>query len=128
VKASSEPSIDGTSRRPDFSLTYEGKKYYYNIKVVSINATSAELDPNRTLEMAAQAKQLKYKGLGPCFRPLVFSAGGLIEKQASSEYKRLQKSLGRSSSKWLDSIISLILLRTRAISRASLISKINDTH
>jgi len=128
VKATIEPNISGSSLRPDFSLLAKGRIYYYDVKIVAVNANSAELDPIRSLESAARDKELKYRELGPSFRPLIFSSGGLMAKGASSLYKKLQKSLGRASSKWLDSTLSLALLRARYTSRLSLISSLGTTH
>ena len=50
----------------------------------------------------AKEKQLKYASLGPFFHPLVFSAGGLMEKGTSETYKSLQKQLGPIAASFLD--------------------------
>ena len=87
--------------------------------VVAIGKDLANEDPYSTLNQAVLAKNAKYSTLGPSFRPLVISAGGLLARQTSKEYKQLQRLIGPSST-YMDSRISLILLRTRANARQSL--------
>jgi hypothetical protein len=115
-----EPTIEGLSIRPDLVIATANDRIYYDIKVVAINADSAETDPYSTLKLAEQAKIAKFSRLGPSFRPLVFSPGGLLAKETSLEYKRLQRLLPPSGVNYLDSTISLVLLRARARARNSL--------
>ena len=120
TKTTLEPAITGTNIRPDFAITTPSYKYYYDVKIVAISADSAVLDPYSTLNLAAQEKKLKYKVLGPSFKPLVFSSGGLLAKESSTEYKKFQDLIGPSAASFLDSTISLVLLRTRARARNSI--------
>jgi len=120
ITTSIEPAIDGIATRPDLVITTSSTRIYYDVQIVAINADSAEVDPYSTLDEAANAKSVKYARLGPSFRPLIFSAGGLLSKDTSLEYKRLQKLLSPSAANYLDSTISLVLLRARALARNSL--------
>ncbi len=115
-----EPTIEGLSTRTDLVITSKSNRHYYDIQVVAINAETAEQDPYLTLDQAARAKSVKYNALGPSFKPLIFSAGGLLSKETSVEYKRLQRLAGPSAANYLDNTISLVLLRTRAKARNSL--------
>ena len=77
------------NKRPDFAITTTGSKLYFDIKIVAISADSAHSDPYTTLNLAVQEKKAKYLILGPAFRLLVFSSGGLLAKNTSLEYKKL---------------------------------------
>jgi hypothetical protein len=121
-----EPRIDPTDPRalgdlrPDFSVTLGASKYYYDVQVVAINKDSSKDDAYATLAEAANEKRRKYSALGPFFRPLIFSAGGLLDKDSAQAYKALQKLLGPTTTAWLDSSIGLDLLRARATSATSI--------
>jgi hypothetical protein len=120
IKALKEPTIEGLDVRPDLVVATATSKLFYDVQIVAINADSADTDPYRTLEIAEKAKIAKYSKLGPSFRPLIFSSGGLLSKKSSVEYKKIQTLVGPAASYYLDSSISLILLRTRAQARNSL--------
>jgi hypothetical protein len=106
--------------RADFSVLLGTSRYYYDVQVVAINKDSARTDPYSTLAEAAAAKKRRYASLGVFFKPLIFSAGGLMEKDTAKTYKGLQKLLGPSSAKWLDTTIALALTQARALSAASI--------
>ncbi|KAH6949759.1 hypothetical protein BKA56DRAFT_506605, partial [Ilyonectria sp. MPI-CAGE-AT-0026] len=116
-----EPAIDPlASLRADFSILLGGCRTYYDIQVVAINAESAKETAQETLARAAAAKRLKYASLGPYFQPLIFSAGGLLEKDSAQAYKALQHLIGPVGAFQLDTTIGLTLSRTRAQSAASI--------
>jgi hypothetical protein len=100
--------------RADFSVVLGTSKYYYNIQVVAINKDSTREQAAATLTEAADKKRRKYSCIGAFFHPLIFSAGGLIEKSTVQAYKSLQKLLGPVGSKWLDNQIAITLVQTRA--------------
>jgi hypothetical protein len=116
-KVSNSPTND---LRADFSVKLGTSRYYYDIQVVAINKASARLEAQETLTEAANAKRLKYQALGGFFHPLIFSAGGLMEKDTAQAYKGLQKLLGPINSQWLDNQIALILARFRATAASSI--------
>ena len=115
-----EPTVGSGDLRADFAATLGTSRYYYDVKVVSLAKESGKEDPHETLRVAAEAKKLKYRSLGAFFHPLVFSSGGLLEKESAQAYKNLQKTVGPTAASWLDSSISLALLRTQASSAASI--------
>jgi hypothetical protein len=119
IKTTIEPIVEGLAIRPDLLMTTITKNIYYDIKVVAISADSSHIDPYKALDLADQDKRRKYSSMGPSFRPLIFSAGGLLSKETSIEYKKLQGLIG-ASAPYLDQAIALILLRARARSRNSL--------
>lgn len=90
------------------------------MQIVAINKDSARDDAYATLAEAAAEKRRKYSALGPFFTPLIFSAGGLMEKETAKAYKSLQKLLGPAAAKWLDSSLGMTLTKTRATSAASI--------
>ena len=117
-----EPSPVGppTALRADFSATIGTSRYYYDIQVVAINKASGRDEALSTLEEAALEKRRKYRALGPAFQPLIFSAGGLMEKSTAQAYKGLQALIGPTASHFLSTSISLILLKARVNSAASI--------
>lgn len=121
LQVEEEPPISqDATLRADFAITTENSRYYYDIQVVAIGKESARTDPYSTLTEAAEAKKRKYRGLGPYFRPLIFSAGGLMEKETAKSYKALQALLGPIGSAFLSTSIAIILAKTRAISALSI--------
>lgn len=93
---------------------------YYDIQVVAINKDSAWEDAYATLAEAAAEKKSKYAALGPRFKPLIFSAGGLRNKNSAQAYKSLQKCLTRLQlSGWMRAL-RLFSRKTRAIASTSI--------
>jgi hypothetical protein len=99
-------------------------RHYYDVQIVAINKDSAREDAYSTLTEAADEKRRKYSALGAFFHPLIFSAGGLMEKDTSKAYKGLQKLLGPIKAQWLDSLIALTLTQARAQAAASIAREI----
>jgi hypothetical protein len=121
LEVETEPLIGpNTSLRADFSAILGTSRYFYDVKVVAINASSAREEALATLAKAADDKRRKYASLGPFFHPIVISAGGLMEKSTAQTYKSLQKLIGPSAASWLDTAIGLALTKTRAASAASI--------
>lgn len=120
VQQQIEGADNSTLLRADFSILVGTSRYYYDVQIVAINKDSAKEDAFSTLEEAAKAKQRKYKELGNFFHPLIFSAGGLMEKTTAQTYKGLQKLLGPIRAKWLDSQIAITLIKSRAIAAMSI--------
>jgi Reverse transcriptase (RNA-dependent DNA polymerase) len=114
-----EPMIEGIATRTDLLITTESSRIYYDVKIAAVNADSAETDPYKTLDRKEAEKVRKHAVLGPSFRPLVFSAGGLTSRKTSIEYKKLQKLAGPTAD-FMDASLSLVLLRARAKARNSL--------
>jgi hypothetical protein len=114
-----EPT-ESTARRTDFSVLLGSSRYYYDVQIVAVNKDSARDDAHATLSEAAAEKRRKYSSLGPFFKPLIFSAGGLMEKDTAQAYKGLQKLLNPAAVRWLDSSLGLILTKTRAYSASSI--------
>ncbi|XMA08903.1 hypothetical protein WAI453_001694 [Rhynchosporium graminicola] len=110
------------SKRPDFSVLIGTSRHYYDVQIVAINKDSAREEAYATLTEAANAKQLKYKDLGPVFHPLIISAGGLMEKDTAKTYRALQGLLGPSRARWLDSFIATSLTQARGIAATSIIA------
>ena len=75
--------------RADFSVLSGTSRYYYDVQVVATNKDSARDDPYSTLDEAYQEKVRKYSALGLYFKPLIFSAGGLMAKETAQTYKSL---------------------------------------
>jgi hypothetical protein len=69
-----------TSLQANFSTILGTSCYFYNIKVIVINANLLKEEALKTLVKAADDKRRKYTALGPFFHPIVISAGGLIEQ------------------------------------------------
>ena len=111
---------DPTELRADFSVLIGNNRHYYDVQIVAVNKDSGRDNPYSTLTEAADAKRRKYKALGAFFRPLIFSAGGLMEKDTAHAYKALQKLVGPARAHWLDNSIALALTQARAISAASI--------
>ncbi|XMA12782.1 hypothetical protein WAI453_005573 [Rhynchosporium graminicola] len=129
LKVESEPTPATTgsrqpenSKRPDFSVLIGTSRHYYDVQIVAINKDSAREEAYATLTEAANAKQLKYKDLGPVFHPLIISAGGLMEKDTAKTYRALQGLLGPSRARWLDSFIATSLTQARGIAATSIIA------
>ncbi|MCW7072258.1 MAG: reverse transcriptase domain-containing protein [Methanophagales archaeon] len=121
LQVEEEPQISqDATLRADFAITTENSRYYYDVQVVAIGKESARTDPYSTLTEAADAKRRKYRSLGPYFRPLIFSAGGLMEKETAKSYKALQALLGPTGSDFLSTTIALILAKSRAFSALSI--------
>src|SRR5687767_11746013 len=115
-----EAPVPQAPPRADFAVTLGNTRYFYDVQIVAINKQSARTEAAATLQEAAAEKQRKYKGLGHCFKPLIVSAGGLMEKETAQTYKGLQRLIGSVAAAWLDSQISYTLVKTRAISAASI--------
>ena len=115
-----EPKATLEGLRADFALNIGNSRYFYDIQVVSLTKDSAKGDPYSTLIEAAEEKRRKYSALGTFFRPLIFSAGGLMEPTTAKAYKELQHLLTPSIASWLDTMVGLALVKTRAISAASI--------
>jgi hypothetical protein len=109
-----------SSLRADFAISLGTSRYYYDVQVVALTKESAKDDPYSTLAEAAAAKRQKYSALGAFFKPLIFSAGGLMEKETAKAYKELQQLLSPVAASWLDASIALALTKTRASSAASI--------
>ncbi|KAI7908474.1 reverse transcriptase [Pyricularia oryzae] len=119
------PILSGIRRDPnglraDFAVINGISKYYYDVQIVAINKDSANADPFVTLTEAANEKRRKYPFLDPFFHPIIISAGGLMEKSTAQAYKQLQKLIGPVASHWLDTSISLALLRSRTTAAISI--------
>jgi hypothetical protein len=99
--------------RADFSILTGTSRYYYDVQIVAINKDSGRLDPYSTLTAAAEEKRRKYSALGLFFKPLIFSAGGLMEKDTAKTYKGLQRLVGPKNANWLDTSLALILTQAR---------------
>lgn len=108
------------SLRADFAATLGNTRIYYDVQVVAINKPSAKPEALATLQEAAAEKQRKYSAIGHCFKPLIFSSGGLMEKETAQAYKALQHLIGPVAANWLDTQISYTLAKTRAVSAASI--------
>ena len=106
--------------RADFSVLTGTNRVYYDVQIVALNKDSARNDPYETLEEAYREKQLKYRVLGQAFKPLIFSAGGLMSRDTAQSYKSLQRLIGPQSAKWLDKSIALILTQARATAASSI--------
>jgi hypothetical protein len=116
-----EPRVQQeSSLRADFAVTIGNSRYFYDIQIVVISKDSAREDPYSILKEAADEKRRKYQSLGTFFHPLIFSAGGLMERETSQTYKQLQGLLGPFAASQLDSAITLVLTNTRATSAASI--------
>ncbi|KAB5581299.1 hypothetical protein GE09DRAFT_948992, partial [Coniochaeta sp. 2T2.1] len=116
---SAEPT-EPTARRADFSVLLGSSRYYYDIQIVAVNKDSARDDVFADLSEAAAEKKRKYRALGPFFKPLIFSAGRLMEKETAQAYKALQRLLNPAVVRWLDSSLGLTLTKTRAFSASSI--------
>jgi hypothetical protein len=121
LEVQKEPLVDkATSLRADLAVTLETSRYYYDIQIVAISKDSAREDPYETLREAAEEKRRKYRCLGTFFQPIIISAGGLMDLDTAKTYQKLQELIGPIAAGQLDSSISLTLIRTRAISAASI--------
>ena len=114
------PTAATTALRADFSATIGASRYYYDIQVVAVNKASGREEALATLEEAAQEKRRKYSSLGPLFQPLIFSAGGLMEKSTAQAYKGLQALIGPIAAHFLSTSIALTLIKARVNSAASI--------
>jgi hypothetical protein len=116
-----EPSVAPNSDlRADFSVLIGTSPYYYDVQIVAINKDSSREDAYSTLAEAAEEKKRKYSCLGSYFKPLIFSAGGLMAAETADHYKGLQKLLGPSRSNWLSNSLAFILTRARAVAATSI--------
>jgi hypothetical protein len=59
------------------------------VQIVAINKDSARDDAYETLAEAVAEKKRKYRAFGPFFVPLIFYAGGLMDKDSAQAYKSL---------------------------------------
>ncbi len=114
------PTAPPTARRADFSATIGTSRYYYDVQVVAVNKASGRDEALATLEEAALEKRRKYSALGPLFQPLIFSAGGLMEKSTAQAYKGLQALIGPTAAHFLSTSIALTLTRARVTSAGSI--------
>ena len=106
--------------RADFSILCGSSRNYYDVQIVAVNKDSAREGAYATLTEAAEEKKRKYRALGRCFFPLIFSAGGLMQEDLGKAYKGLQKLLTTPNAAWLDSCIGVALTKARAISAVSI--------
>ena len=83
--------------------------------VASVACRSARALPLDTLAAKARAKLLKYRHFGRSFKPLVWSAGGLMDRDS---YRDIQLRVGPMAAAWMDKRIALALLRFRPRARA----------
>jgi len=120
LEVAEEPLVGAGELRADFSVLLGTSRYYYDVQIVAINKDSARQDAFDTLTEAANEKRRKYSALGAFFEPMIFSAGGLMEKDTAKAYKKLQKLLGPARAQWLDTQIALTLTQARAISAGSI--------
>jgi hypothetical protein len=120
LEVAEEPQVGTNELRADFSVLLGTSRYYYDVQIVAINKDSARQDAFETLTEAANEKRRKYTALGAFFEPMIFSAGGLMEKDTAKAYKKLQKLLGPTRAQWLDTQIALTLTQARAISASSI--------
>jgi len=130
LKVEREPIVaeiqpgDPNPLRADFSVQIGVSRFFYDVQIVAINKDSARKDAAATLTEAAEEKRRKYKVLGTSFKPLIFSAGGLMEKDTAQAYKGLQALIGPSNARWLDKTIALALTQARAQAAASIAKSI----
>ncbi|CAD0096311.1 unnamed protein product [Aureobasidium vineae] len=113
-KVTLEPQGDYRGIRTDIRIDNPKGTTYLDVSIISLGKETARKDPNSTLSAAERAKKLKYQTLGRAFKPFILSQGGLLGKETSQTYKEFQKSLGPSTSEWLDKYISTTLVRLRA--------------
>jgi hypothetical protein len=109
-----------TQKRTDFSVLLGTSRYHYDVQIVAINKDSSSTDAHQTLTKAANEKKRKYSNLGGFFKPMIFSAGGLMEKETAQSYKGLQRLLGPTKAKWLDNTIAMILVQARVQAATSI--------
>ena len=134
LKVEEEPIVgeirpnDPNPLRTDFSVLLGTSRYYYDVQIVAVNKDSAREDAYSTLTEAASEKKRKYSSLGAFFHPLIFSAGGLMEKATAQAYKGLQKLLGPQKAAWLDTTIALALTQARAQAATSIARNNPRTH
>lgn len=124
LKVIEEPKVpngEGAPLCPDFSVMLGTSRYYYDVQVVALTKDSAKEGAYETLSEAAAAKKRKYKDLAPFFVPLIFSAGGLMEKETAKAYKSLQKLIGPTAASFLDRRVGITLAKSRAISAVSIL-------
>jgi hypothetical protein len=121
LEVQKEPLVDkATSLRADLAVTLGTSRYYYDIQIVAISKDSAREDPYETLREAAEEKRRKYRCLSAFFQPIIISTGGLLDLETAKTYRKLQELIGPTAAAQLDSSIGLTLMRTRAISAASI--------
>ena len=125
LEVEAEPLISAGSDsqdelRADFSVLIDGSKRYYDVQIVAAHKDSAKSTLAETLTEAANAKRLKYKAIRTFFEPLIFSAGGTMEKDTAQAYKAIQKLLGPIRARWLDTWVALELTKARAASANSI--------
>jgi hypothetical protein len=85
-----EPLIGlNTSLRADFLAILGTSCYFYDVKVIAINANSLKEEALKTLAKAADDKRRKYAALGPFFYLIIISAGSLMEQSTAQTYKSL---------------------------------------
>ena len=106
--------------RADFLVLIDGSKRYYDVQIVAAHKDSAKSTLAETLTEAANAKRLKYQAIRNNFEPLIFSAGGVMEKDTAQAYKAIQKLLGPIRARWLDNWVALELTKARAASATSI--------
>lgn len=109
-----------SSLRADFSTLIGTSRYYYDLQIVALNKGSSREEAYATLEEAAIAKKAKYRALGPYFKPLIISSGGLFARESAKAYKELQALIEPSECYWLDTSIALSLSKARAIAAISI--------
>ncbi|PTD06395.1 hypothetical protein FCULG_00011879 [Fusarium culmorum] len=93
LEVQKEPLVDkATSLRADIAVTIGNSRYFYDIQI----------------------------GPRAFFQPIIISSGGLMELETAKTYRKLQDLVGPVAAAQLDSSIALALIRTRAISAASI--------
>jgi hypothetical protein len=83
ARNSPRESTNSTEKRANFSVLLGPSRYYYDVQIVAVNKDSAREDLYATLVEAVAEKKRKYSALGPFFQPLIFSAGGLMDKDTA---------------------------------------------
>jgi len=118
VKVTFEPTTgnEGSKTRVDLKIVTASAVQMYDVKIAAVHKRTGDPDPHVTLTRNAKQKLEKHKHLGARFHPLVFSAGGLMEKSTAQEFKKLQKLMGTNSARWATTLLSVELLRYRSLS------------
>jgi hypothetical protein len=109
--------------QPDLAITKGNETRFFDLQIVALSKASARPDPYSTLQEASEEKRRKYRAFNRHFQPLVISAGGLMDQATARAYKDLQDLIEPATAYWMDSLVSLGLLRARAIAAASIAIK-----
>lgn len=114
LSVETEVHLPGTQERMDLVVTRATGIRHFDVTIRSLHAREAR-EPYATLETVEKAKRLKYKRLGNAFEPLVISHGGLMSRNTSQIYQKIQRDAGPTTAKWMDKSIAMTLLRSRAL-------------